>query len=110
MSERSKSRTLLRSVLLASAFAALIAPSIGSASSGGAPKLTSIALDPTGTVSLIPGDTQALHATATFSDKSTKDYTAQVMFTSSDPSVVGLVGPALAQAIASGDAEISAVD
>lgn len=75
------------------------------------PRITAIALEPSGDkVSLLPGEQQAIRATATYSDKSTEDVTGRLVYSSSKPEVVEIVGLGLARAIKGGDAEVKAYD
>lgn len=71
--------------------------------------LKDIVLDPA-TASLIPGQTQGYHATGVYSDGSTKDLTAQVVFASRNPDVVGITAAGLATGGESGRTEIYATD
>ena len=75
------------------------------------PRLSSIALDPSSDkISLIPGETYAIRATATYTNGSTEDVTARMVYSSSKPEVVSIAGIAQVEARRSGDAEVSAVD
>jgi uncharacterized protein YjdB len=72
-------------------------------------KLVDIAIDPL-TVSLIPGRTQAFHATGIYSDKTTADLTAAVVWSTRDDSVATIDATGLATAIAEGRTEVRAVE
>jgi trimeric autotransporter adhesin len=88
----------------------LACAALASAATGGA-RLASITLEPaTEKISLIPGERQAIRAIATYTDRTTADVTDELIYSSSKPAVVAIVGPALAEARASGDAEVWALD
>ena len=75
------------------------------------PRVTSITLSPSADKDpLIPGEQQAITAIATYSDNSTEDVTQRLVYTSSKPEVVEVVGPGAARALRGGDAEIKAYD
>ena len=69
--------------------------------------LVSIAITPANP-DLILGTLTQFTATGTFSDQSTKDITASVVWTSSNPNVAGINGGGLAAAFSLGSASISA--
>ena len=69
--------------------------------------LVSIAITPANP-DLILGTITQFTATGTFSDQSTKDITASVVWTSSNPNVAGINGGGLAAAFSLGSASISA--
>jgi uncharacterized protein YjdB len=69
--------------------------------------LVSIAITPANP-NLILGTLTQFTATGTFSDQSTKDITASVVWTSSNPNVAGINGGGLAAAFSLGSASISA--
>jgi Bacterial Ig-like domain (group 2) len=71
------------------------------------PQLTSIAVTPQG-ISLSVGNTQQLHATATYSDSSTSDVTSMVTWGSSAPSVATVSASGLVASVAPGSTAVTA--
>jgi 6-phosphogluconolactonase (cycloisomerase 2 family) len=72
-----------------------------------APTVVSIAVTPT-TASIVVGNTQQFTATATYSDKSTKDITSTAMWASGTPAVASISAAGLATGLTAGTSAITA--
>ncbi|MSP53752.1 MAG: hypothetical protein EXR81_05850 [Gammaproteobacteria bacterium] len=70
--------------------------------------LQSLAITPVGPLTLKVGVSQQFTATATYSDASTRDVTAEATWTSTDPTKAAISTTGLASGVASGAANISA--
>lgn len=96
-------RFRLRVVLLALAL-------VGCAGGAVAAELDSIELSPNDRLSLLPGSSGTLRATARYDDGSTADVTTRLSYTVSRPAVLSVGADGRVTALAPGDADVSAVD